>query len=113
MSFTVEKHFCGDNLVDTAVFSKAKKCGGLDSEIEVYIKKPCCKDIVDVVEGQDELSISDFENIDFKTKFALSTFVYTYVNLFESLPKLVIPHKDYSPPLLTKDIQALDETYLI
>jgi len=113
LSFTVEKHFCGDNLVDTAVFSEAKKCGGFDSEIETYVKKPCCKDTIDVVEGQDELNTSDFEDIDSTLKIALVAYKYAYSQLYESLPKLVIPHKDYSPPNLIKDIQVLDETFLI
>ena len=112
-SFTVEKHYCGDNLVDTAVFSEAKKCGGIDAETISYIKKPCCKDTVDVIEGQDELNTLDFEDLDQITKYILATHLYTYTQLYESLPKLIIPHKDYSPPNLVRDIQVLDETYLI
>ena len=27
MSFTVDMHYCGDNLVETAIFHKAKGCG--------------------------------------------------------------------------------------
>ncbi|WP_299119481.1 hypothetical protein [uncultured Winogradskyella sp.] len=113
LSFKVEKHYCGENLVDTAIFSEAKKCGGMDSEDMVYVKKPCCKDTVDIFEGQDELNISDFENLDQTLKITLVAYVYSYSNLFESLPKPIIPHKDYSPPNLIKDIHVLDETFLI
>lgn len=112
LSFTVEKHYCGEHLVDTAIFSEAKKCG-MDSVNEIYVKKPCCKDTVDVFEGQDELSTIDFQDLDKTLKITLTAYVYSYSQLFESLPKLIIPHKDYSPPNLTKDIQVLDETYLI
>ena len=112
-SFTVEKHYCGDNLVDVAVFSEAKKCGGLDSEDMAYVKKPCCKDTVDVLEGQDELNTIDFEDLDQTLKLTLVAYVYSYTQLFESLPKLIIPHKDYSPPNLVKDLQLLDESFLI
>ena len=113
LSFTVEKHFCGDNLIDVAVFSEAKKCGGIDSKETLYVKKPCCKDTVDVYEGQDELSTSDFDTVDKTIKLNIIAFVYTYSQLFESLPKPIIPHKEYSPPNLIKDIQVLDETFLI
>jgi len=113
LSFTVEKHYCGDNLIDVAVFSEAKKCGGMSSEDIVYVKKSCCKDTVDVFEGQDELNTQDFEDLDQSLKLTLVAYVYFYSNLFESLPKQIIPHKDYSPPNLIKDIQVLDETYLI
>jgi len=112
-SFTVEKHYCGVNLVDTAIFSEAKKCVGMDSKDVIYVKKSCCKDTVDIFEGQDELNTSDFEDLDQTLKLTLVAYVYAYSQLFESLPKLIIPHKDYSPPNLIKDIQVLDETYLI
>jgi hypothetical protein len=113
LSFKVEKHYCGENLVDTAIFSEAKKCGGMDSEEVLYVKKPCCKDTVDIFEGQDELNTSDFEDLNQTVKLTLIAYAYSYSLLFESLPKRIIPHKDYSPPNLTKDIQVLDETYLI
>lgn len=85
----------------------------MDSEDVVYVKKPCCKDTVDVFEGQDELNTSDFEAIDKTLKLTLVAYVYVYSQLFESLPKAIIPHIDYSPPNLIKDIQILDETFLI
>jgi len=59
-SFTVEKHYCGRFLVDVAVFTKAKDCGmdmmtHSDDQKEAMKKKPCCKDEILVLEGQDEL----------------------------------------------------------
>jgi hypothetical protein len=113
LSLTVEKHYCGTNLVDTSVFSESKKCGGMDASDTIYVKKPCCKDTIDLVKGQDELHTADFETIDFKLEFTINAYLFTYIQLFESLPKQIIPHKDYSPPNLIKDIQVLDETYLI
>lgn len=112
-SFTVEKHYCGENLIDTAIFSDAKKCGGMDTDEMVYVKKPCCKDTVDVFEGQDELNIYAFENLDQTLKLTLVSYIFSYSQLFESLPKQIIPHKDYSPPNIILDIQVLDETFLI
>ena len=113
LSFTVEKHYCGDSLVDVAVFSEAKKCGGMDAEDEVYVKKSCCKDTIDVYEGQDELNTADFDYFNKNLKITLFAYVLSYSNLFKSLPKSIIPHKDYSPPNIVKDIQVLDETFLI
>ena len=116
VSFTIEKHFCGENLIDVALFTKAKTCGmementSIDSSVK---KKPCCKDQVDVVQGQDELKFSSFENLDFDQQVFLTTFAYSYINLFEGLPKQIIPHKDYSPPNLVADIQLLNDTFLI
>ena len=110
VSFTVEKHFCGDNLIDVAIFSKAKKCS---ENMEQTSKKSCCKDEVKVVKGQDELKFSSFEDLDFNQQFLITIFAFTYSNLFESLPKQIIPFKDYSPPNLVADIQVLDQVFII
>lgn len=112
VSFTVEKHFCGDTLIDVAVFSEAHKCG-IEMNEAVVAEKHCCKDIVEVVVGQDQLKFSSFEDLDFKQLQFIASFVCTYSNLFENLPKQIIPHKDYSPPNLFLDIQLLNDTFLI
>ena len=114
LSLTIEKHFCGDVLIDVAIFSESEKC--LDDVAEgtaETIKKSCCKDEVDVLEGLTQLTTNSFEDLDDLQKQVLLAYSFSYVNLFEGLPNLVIPHKDYIPPLLIKDIQVLDETYLI
>ena len=113
LSFTVEKHYCGETLIDTAIFSELKKCGSMDSNGMVYVKKTCCKDIVDIFEGQDDLKIYDFENIDEILEITVVNYLFSYSKLFESLPKQIIPNKDYSPPNIIQDIQVLDETFLI
>lgn len=112
-SYTVEKHFCGDSLVDIAVFSDAKKCGGINADDVTYIKKSCCKDTIDIIKGQDELNTAELQKIDNALKFTLFAYTYSYANLFVGLPKEIISSEAYSPPKLVKDIQVLDETYLI
>ncbi|WP_299129783.1 hypothetical protein [uncultured Winogradskyella sp.] len=116
LSLTIEKHFCGDTLIDVAIFSESEKCGMQMSENKIkkeLTSKSCCKDEVDVIKGLDKLTVKTFDDLEDLQKQVLFVFTQTYINLFESLPKAVIPNKDYSPPLLVKDIQVLDETYLI
>ena len=113
LSFTIEKHYCGNNLVDIAVFSEVKKCGAMDSDQFVYVKKSCCKDTVDFFEGQDELNTTKLQDYNKIAKLTLVAYVYAYNKLFERLPKLIIPHKNYLSPKLIKDIHVLDETFLI
>lgn len=115
LSFTVEKHYCGDNLIDVAIFSKVDNCGmDMDSVASTYSdKKQCCKDEVQVVKGQDKLKKVSFEDLQLDQQLFLSTFVYSYTNLFEGLPELVIPHKNYFPPNLVTDIQVLDQVFII
>lgn len=111
LSFTVEKHYCGDVLVDVSLFTEADKCGM--ETMEMLQKKSCCKDEVDIVEGQDELKFSSFEDLSFEKQQFISSFILVYVNLFEGLSQQIIPHKDYSPPNLVADIQVLDQVFLI
>ena len=110
VSFTVEKHYCGGNLVDVAVFSEANKCSG---NMEQNTMKSCCEDEVEVVKGQDELKFSKFEDLDLIDQSFIASFAFVYTNLFESLPKQIIPFKDYSPPNLVFDILVLDQVFLI
>lgn len=115
MSFTVEKHFCGQILVDLAVFSEAETCGMEMHQPSSEDKKAednCCKEQKISVEGQKDLKLS-FDQLDFPQQVFISSFTYSYIDLFEGLPEQVVPFKDYSPPLLVRDIQLLDQTFLI
>ena len=116
LSFTIEKHYCGDNLIDTSFFANAKTCGmemAPDSCDTKTVKKSCCKDEIKLVKGQDELKVNTFDDLKFHQQFFLQALDYSYVSLYESLPKKIIPNKDYSPPNLVLDIHVLDEVYLI
>ncbi|WP_418638324.1 HYC_CC_PP family protein [Winogradskyella sp.] len=115
LSLTIDKHFCGDVLVDVAIFSESEKCGMDISKKEAtdMVKKSCCKNEIDVIEGISDLTFNSFEDLDVIKQQVLIAYSYSYINLFEGLPNLVIPHSNYLPPTLVKDIQLLDEVYLI
>jgi len=111
VSFTIEKHFCGDVLVDVALFTQIDKCA-MEAQ-EVLLKKSCCKDEVDVFMGQKELKFSSFDDLEFSHQQFITAFSYAFINLFEGLEQHVIPHKDYGPPLLVTNIQVLDQVFII
>ncbi|KAB1068807.1 hypothetical protein F6U93_05645 [Tamlana haliotis] len=111
VSFTIEKHFCGDVLVDVSVFAEAEKCAM--EALELLQKKTCCKDELNVVKGQDELSVTSFDDLDLEQQQFLYAFTHSYVFGFESLVKHKIPHKNYTPPKLVTDIQVLDQVFII
>ena len=115
LSFTIEKHFCGDVLIDVAVFAPAEKCAmeAFEMEMATITKKSCCKDEVKVIQGQDELNFKTFDDLKFSEQVFLLAFTHSYKNLFEGLPEHVIPFKHYHPPKIVRDIQVLDEVYLI
>ncbi|WP_298554368.1 hypothetical protein [uncultured Algibacter sp.] len=116
MSFTLNMHYCGNTLVETAMFNKAEGCG---MEMEKpsaegcsIIKKNCCNDEQLVVDGQDELQLQ-VDKISFEQQVFIASFVYTYINLFEGLDNNVSSFEEYEPPLVIRQLYKIDETYLI
>ena len=116
MSFTMNMHYCGDTLVETALFHKAKGCG---MEMEkpsaegcAITKKNCCDDKQITVEGQDELQVQ-VDKITFEQQVFIASFVHTYINLFEGLDNNVSSYEEYKPPIVIRRIYKIDETYLI
>ena len=57
MSFSISEHYCGDNLVDSSLFSTAESCGMEmekpspleDCKIQ---KNNCCKDVVNCLKDK-------------------------------------------------------------
>ncbi|TDQ30105.1 HYC_CC_PP family protein [Tenacibaculum caenipelagi] len=118
MSFTVSSHFCGDILVGTSYFGKAKSCGmEMSQETKSndcsVMKENCCHDEASVIQGQDDLKITSLDYLSLDQQVFIASFYYSYINLFEELHDKVIPFKNYTPPLVVKDIHVLDEVYLI
>ena len=115
-SFTIDMHYCGDTLVDTAIFHKVKTCGMEMQQPSTkgcaITKKNCCSDKQMIVDGQDELQLS-VNKIPFEQQVFIASFVYTYSNLFEGFDNETTPFQEYKPPLVVKQIFKFDETYLI
>jgi len=109
MSFVVEKHFCGDTLVDVALFSEANGCG---MEMPATIIKSCCKDELSLIKGQDELKFS-FSDFDIDNTEVITLVFHRYFNLYKDLPEQAIPFKEYSPPNLFYDRRVLHEVFII
>ena len=116
MSFTINLHYCGDTLVETAIFHKAKGCGmemsNPSTESCSTIKKNCCDDKQLSIEGQDELQLS-FDTLTFEQQQFIASFIYTYIDLFEEYNEDINSFREYKPPLVVRQIYKLDETYLI
>ncbi len=114
MSFTISMHYCGDTLVETAIFHKANGCG---MEMEkptskdcAIVKKNCCNDQQLIIEGQDELQI---HKISFEQEVFIVNFIDTYSNLFKDLENNTTTYEVYKPPIVIRQLYKIDETYLI
>lgn len=118
MSFTVEKHFCGQSLVGHAVFSKAQKCKtemhscGVAGEMQMKMDESCCSNQTESFVGQDELNIYTF-SIDLIQQNYLVPMSYVVSSLFPELPAEVIEYPPYQPPQLVYDIQVLCQVFTI
>ena len=115
LSFTVDSHYCGERLVDVAVFSEVRGCG-MEMENEMsdevsFSKKPCCKNETSIVEGnsidQQVLKNLKLQQIDFVTAFVVS-----YNNLFLDNTQTSLLYL-YKPPLIHKDIILLFDNFRI
>ena len=63
LSLTIEKHYCADSLVDVAIFTEAKSCcAASKAPVSKSKEDGCCKNEVDLIKGQDELSVKDSES---------------------------------------------------
>jgi hypothetical protein len=117
LSFTVESHYCGDVLVDFSMFRHVETCGmdiqqKLSSSECSITNKDCCKDEQFTIVGQDNLKTS-FDKLEKEQQIFVATFLYSYINLFEGSQNKNPTYKDYSPPPLVRDVQVLDQTFLI
>ncbi|GAA4272675.1 hypothetical protein U6A24_07970 [Aquimarina gracilis] len=117
ISFTVDAHYCGDDLVDLAFYKEAKSCGmeqikstkDCGDKVE---KKSCCTDKQIVLEGQDDLKDNTIK-LSFEQQVFIISYAYSYHNLFQNLDASITSFIGHPPPLLDKDYQVLYETFLI
>ncbi|MEI6866173.1 hypothetical protein [Flavicella sp.] len=116
MSFTIDMHYCGDTLIDTAIFNKVDTCGMKiqNSSTKEYTttKNNCCSDIHIMLDGQDELNTS-FDSLSKDQQVFITFFVCAYSIILEESHQTLTSYRDYSPPSFIRAIYKLDETYLI
>jgi len=116
-SFAIESHYCGDTLVDTSWIGEVESCSvdvlhkHTSEEINIRTKK-CCKDEILAIDGQEDLKIS-LENFNFEQQLFVVSFIYSYIKLYEGTDSKSIPFKNYSPPPLIRNVQTLDQVFLI
>ena len=115
ISFTVEKHFCGDELIDIAVFSDIEKCAKETfGTIQVHTEAaPCCKDTLVLFKGQKELTVKTIDDLDLDQQQLFTSYTFTFNSLFEMLKEQTVTYQYYYSPHLIVDIQVLNQEFLI
>ena len=121
LSFSIEKHYCGDKLVAVGIFTEARKCGSDEpaaprkdrDQDRLFIQASCCKDTVDLFEGQDELSIQKAQVFKVNQKVFFLSFAAVFGGSYLQQSTRHNRLESYTPPLFSKDIQLLHEVFLI
>lgn len=112
-SFTVEKHFCGEFLMDVSFTGDAKDCGMDMEKVTKTNKKNCCKDEIHQIKGQDELQQFSLADFNFEKQQFVAAFAASYQWLFVEKTIKNSFYKDFSPPDISKDYQVLFQTFII
>lgn len=116
-SVTIEKHFCGDSLVDISYFGYSEGCATIGEEDcdnpEVIAVDNCCKDEVEYIDGQEELKTTSEEKFNVKQQHFLLAFTVSYLNLFQGFSEKRLVNSNYLPPQITLDLQVLHEVFII
>jgi len=120
VSFAVEKHECGGEITDIAVFGDSEKCSPMmkmdDCEIHPYKslsfnKSTCCKDINQIIQSnlvvEKATKTVAIQTVEFVKPLEIS------VKLFEGLQENIVPFKNYTPPIIVTNISILHQTFLI
>ncbi len=76
------------------------------------MKDSHCSNKQIAIKGQKDLKHS-FQTLDFPQQAFLTSFVFTYFDLFLPENEQTTPYADYSPPLIVSDIQLEDQVFLI
>jgi hypothetical protein len=117
-SWTVDKHYCMGHLQDVALFANAESCGmAMDAPEDLAFSDTpdsCCKDVVVFINGQNDLKqVTNDVGIGHQSFWFDNPFTYTYGSLIPPVGQRMVTQKHYPPPLLVKNIQLLDQVFLI
>lgn len=120
-------HFCKGKIADVSVFGKAKSCKMLVKKVDAnsilckadlnqhkddFKKAKCCYNETIAVDVTDELTSADNTTLNHSQLTFITAYFISSYHLFVSEEKET-EHFDYSPPLISKDIQVLDQVFII
>lgn len=115
ISWTVDKHFCMGRVMDISFFVHAEDCGMEEAMADMEdqtLQNSCCDDESFTVKGQDDLKLS-WNDLDLEQQQFLAVFAQSYLDIFNPVEELPVPHEQYPPPILVRDIHILDQVFLI
>ncbi|PQJ33123.1 hypothetical protein BST92_01980 [Nonlabens arenilitoris] len=116
LSFSVHKHFCGPFLKDISIVVPSHGCGmetnNTTESCAVALEKSCCNDVIELVKGQDDLKLS-WDHFKLDQQQFIVLFTHSYIYSITGDDFVDTPFTSYSPPLVTRDIPVLHQSFLI
>jgi len=114
LSVSIEKHYCGDNLIDISIFADAQQCDSETSDTGgKLMAQSCCKNEVDFLEGQDELNLEKTKILYAGQKAFVLSPASVFGGLHDQKSQSDTRFKRYTPPISVQDIQVLNEVFLL
>ena len=108
MGVSVSKHYCGNILKDSSIFTHADGCGDMEMPMD------CCHDEIDFYEIQDDFQSSQFSfNLDqqfTEAGFYQSSFIDNLSTVEEVKYSITEPP---SPPIILRNIYIQVQSFLL
>lgn len=111
-SYCLSIHYCGQNIVDIALFGNAKTCS-MESEVDLDLKKSCCADRNIFIESEDYLSSKEFEKQAIKKVEILLVKLNFPIGILSEEQSIGYVKKHYTPPLIEHDITLVVQSFLL
>lgn len=113
LNFSLSAHYCGQTIIDVALFGEAEAC---PMAVEMNCdtdEKPCCADRDIIIEGEDYLSSKRFEKQEVeKVEILLAELQYPIDLLLEEKQTSFFS-QHYTPPLIEQDITLAVQSFLL
>ncbi|HRJ30973.1 MAG TPA: hypothetical protein PLV21_03585 [Cyclobacteriaceae bacterium] len=120
IGLTLSAHFCMGEIQDFALFSHASTCGMTapvspcnnpeSSNSGNIADQGCCEDLTMIVDGQQVIKT---ETLSVQEINLITVFAWSYL-ISVNLPSAEVDsYKDYTPPLIERDIPVFVQSFLI
>lgn len=116
-SFSVYKHFCGDNLVEVSRYTQTDECCAVEIKhkpisILNFSEKECCKNETEIT-SQLHLENTKPLKLNKNQLVFITSFYYTFINKIEGFTTEKNYYNNFSPPLIVCNKQIEFQTFLI
>jgi len=124
--FSIDLHYCQGNLKSFSLLGEAKSCHEMakakhcskmkkacHAPKTTHCKKDCCSNKKIEISADEDAQKIQVEHLSLKQIKFVTAFVKTFVLGDTDLSRQFIPHLNYKPPLLNRDIPILIQSFLL